>query len=128
MKNIIVISTISLLLSNCASITTGSNQSISVQTEPHKEAACELLNDKGTWYIPSTPGSVIVNRAYGDLSIVCKKNVLSGTTKVKSSAKAMTFGNILVGGIIGAAVDAGTGAGYDYPSLIHVPLNTNKDK
>ncbi len=123
MKTILTISTVSLLMSSCASMTTGTNQSLSVHTEPHKEAACELSNDKGSWYIPSTPGSVIVNRAYGDLHIVCKKNVLSGTTKVKSSAKAMTFGNILVGGIIGAAVDAGTGAGYDYPSLIHVPLN-----
>jgi hypothetical protein len=32
----------------------------------------------------------------------------------------MAFGNILLGGVIGAAVDVGTGAAYDYPSLITV--------
>jgi hypothetical protein len=34
----------------------------------------------------------------------------------------MMFGNILAGGIIGGAIDAGTGAGYDYPTTITVPL------
>ena len=32
----------------------------------------------------------------------------------------MAFGNILFGGVIGAAVDVGTGAAYDYPPLITV--------
>lgn len=32
----------------------------------------------------------------------------------------MAFGNILFGGVIGAAVDAGSGAAYDYPTLISV--------
>lgn len=41
---------------------------------------------------------------------------------IKSSAKGMAYGNILAGGIIGAAVDMGTGAAYDYPSLITVSM------
>ena len=52
------------------------------------------------WYIPSTPGSVIVHRAYSDLNIVCKKGEKSGNTLVKSTTKGMTFGNIVFGGII----------------------------
>jgi hypothetical protein len=32
----------------------------------------------------------------------------------------MAFGNIIFGGVIGAAVDAGSGAAYDYPPLISV--------
>ena len=36
--------------------------------------------------------------------------------------KRMAFGNILAGGIIGAAVDMGTGSAYDYPSLISLEL------
>jgi hypothetical protein len=112
----------SFLLTGCASMTTGSNQSISVNTEPEKSASCELQNDKGSWFIPITPGSVMIHRSYGDLAVVCKKEEKSGSTNVKSSAKGMTYGNILVGGLIGAAVDVGTGAGYDYPTMIHVPL------
>jgi hypothetical protein len=41
---------------------------------------------------------------------------------VKSSTKAMAFGNILFGGVIGAGVDVATGAAYDYPTLITVVM------
>lgn len=39
---------------------------------------------------------------------------------VKSSTKAMAFGNIIFGGVIGAGVDVATGAAYDYPTMITV--------
>jgi len=32
----------------------------------------------------------------------------------------MAAGNLIFGGVIGAAIDAGTGAAYDYPSLIQL--------
>ncbi len=38
----------------------------------------------------------------------------------------MAFGNILFGGIIGGAVDAGSGAAYDYPANIVVHLEQTK--
>jgi hypothetical protein len=109
-------------LTSCASVTTGTNQSISVNTEPEKGATCELHNDKGTWYVSSTPGSVVVHRAYSDLNIVCRKGEKTGNTVVKSTTKGMAFGNILVGGIIGTGVDMSTGAAYDYPTSISVLL------
>ncbi|MFC7513877.1 hypothetical protein ACFQUU_02545 [Herbaspirillum sp. GCM10030257] len=43
-----------------------------------------------------------------------------GMAAVKSSTKSMAFGNIIFGGIIGAAVDTSSGAAYDYPTLISV--------
>ena len=111
-----------LLLSGCASITTGSNQSLSVNTEPESGANCELKNDKGTWYINSTPGSVVVNRSYSDLHIICKKDSRFGNSTVKSTIKGMAFGNIIAGGLIGAGIDVHTGAAYDYPATIFVYL------
>ena len=45
-----------------------------------------------------------------------------GIAAVKSGTKAMAFGNILFGGIIGAAVDTSTGAAYDYPDLITIVM------
>lgn len=113
---------LSALLSGCASITTGQNQSVSVSTGNESGAVCSLSNDKGTWHVASTPGSVVVNRAYGDLAVNCKKGTKSGSATVKSSTKGMAFGNILAGGFIGAAVDCGTGSAYDYPTSIEVPL------
>lgn len=112
------------LLTGCASIVNGTNQVVSVETrhkgEPVSGVTCKLDNGKGVFYV-TTPGTVTVHRAYDDLSIKCEKdNVAPGLASVKSSTKAMAFGNILFGGVIGAAVDAGSGAAYDYPAMITV--------
>jgi hypothetical protein len=36
--------------------------------------------------------------------------------------KGLALGNLLFGGLIGGAVDSGTGAAFDYPAMIQVPL------
>jgi hypothetical protein len=102
----------------------GSNQVVSVETKLKNEqvvgANCKLDNGKGIYYV-TTSGTVTVNRAYDDMQVKCEKDGLpTGIAAVKSNTKAMAFGNILFGGFIGAAVDAGTGAAYDYPPLISV--------
>jgi len=111
-----------LLLSGCASIVSGANQSVSVDTPGCEAASCQLTNSKGTWFV-KTPGSVTVHRAYGNLAVVCSKEGFgSASSSVASSTKGMAFGNLLFGGVIGAGVDIGTGAAYDYPNLISVPF------
>ena len=117
--------------SGCASIVTGSNQSLSVEaTAPNGDnvvgANCKLVNDKGNWFI-NTPGTVTVQRSYNDLNVSCTKDGHGpGITAVKSSVKGMAAGNILFGGPIGAGVDAATGAAFDYPSLIKVLMDEKK--
>ena len=117
--------------SGCASIVTGSNQSLSVEAAaPNGDnvvgANCKLVNDKGNWFI-NTPGTVTVQRSYNDLNVSCTKDGHGpGITAVKSSTKAMAAGNILFGGPIGAGVDAATGAAFDYPSLIKVLMDEKK--
>jgi hypothetical protein len=109
--------------SGCASIVNGHNQPLSLQTPDCEGASCTLTNSKGTWYVKS-PGSVTVHRAYGDLMVTCAKEGYTGASNtVASSTKGMAFGNILFGGIIGAGVDIGTGAAYDYPALISNPIS-----
>lgn len=111
-----------LALSGCASIVNGQNQNVSINTFPETGATCQLNNDEGTWFIPATPGSVMINRSGSDLTVICKKEPVSGTAVVSSHTKGMAFGNIVFGGIIGAAVDAGNGAAFDYPSLVNVEM------
>ena len=113
----------------CASIVNGQNQSLSVKTNFADAevvgAKCTLNSNKGTWFL-TTPGSVTVQRSFQDLMVTCKKESLDdGTGSIKSSTKAMAFGNILFGGIIGAAVDTSTGAAYDYPELITIVMGKN---
>jgi len=111
-------------ISGCASIVTGQDQIISVDTPLCPAAKCKLQNEEGVYWIPSTPGTVSVDREYGDMMVTCSKQGFQDVMlKVSSSTKGMAFGNILAGGIIGAGVDMGTGAAYDYPSEVIVPLD-----
>jgi hypothetical protein len=111
------------LLPGCASILSGTNQPISVETPDCEGANCKLTNDNGTWFVKA-PGSVTVSRAYGDLTVSCSKDGFGeATNTVQSSTKAMLAGNIIFGGVIGGGVDVATGAAYDYPALITNPLS-----
>jgi hypothetical protein len=71
----------------------------------------------------NTPGSVTVHRSYDKLNVTCKETgYTANVVAVDSSTKGMAFGNILFGGLIGVGVDMSTGAAYDYPALITVPM------
>jgi hypothetical protein len=111
----------------CASIVSGTSQSVSVETRNVDGASvtganCKLNNNKGTWFVTS-PGSTTVNRSFEALEVKCEKQGLEpGIASFKSSTKAMAFGNVLFGGPIGAGVDMASGAAYDYPNLIAVTM------
>lgn len=113
-----------LMLPACASIVEGSTQSLSVSTTPKSGAECKLMNDAGTWYVGGTPGSVSVKRSASAIKVTCTHDRLAGTAVAQSRTKGLAFGNILAGGIIGGAVDMSTGAAYDYPPEIVVPLRS----
>ncbi|MBZ4210222.1 MAG: hypothetical protein LAD29_03760 [Rhodoferax sp.] len=116
------------LFTGCASIVSGQNQSLSVETlhagKPLSGASCKLDNDKGSWFV-TTPGSVTVRRSGDALNLRCEKEGMEpGVAAVQSATKGMAFGNILFGGFIGGAVDISSGAAYDYPVLITVPMGS----
>jgi hypothetical protein len=116
-----------LFASGCASVTGGASQSVAVQTRDFdgKEVAganCELSNSKGTWMI-TTPGSTTINRSNDDMHVLCKKSGLDvGRAEVVSVTKGAMFGNILIGGGVGAFIDHTSGSAYEYPSLIQLVM------
>ncbi len=119
----VLISSLFCLLSGCASIVSGTNQSLSIKTPPVTGANCKLQNDKGIWFINKTPGSVVVHRSYRDLLISCSKpGYAKASERVKSLTRPIVAGNIVFGGFLGAGVDAADGAAYNYPRLIKVPM------
>ena len=66
----------------------------------------------------------MVHKSYGDLVVECKKdNLLPAGGTFQSSSNGGVWGNILAGGVIGYAVDAGSGAGFDYPTQLLVNFN-----
>ena len=108
-------------MSGCASVAGSHIDSIAVDTPSCPKAACVLKNEDGKYHVKETPDTVTVERAYGDLTVTCKKNGRTKTITVSSKAHGV-WGNVLLGGIIGWAVDAQTGAGYMYPDEILHPL------
>jgi len=124
-RNAIYLLTILCVTSGCASITGTRNQPVTITTTSEGKyltgASCILSNDKGSWYV-TTPGSVTIRKAYGDLGINCKKDDYVGAACFQSESEAATWGNIVLGGLIGYAVDAESGAGFSYPSIMNVDM------
>jgi hypothetical protein len=124
--SLIAILAASLALGGCASITGGTQQSVSVETRQEtvsvSGAACELVNAKGKWFLTS-PGSVQIQRSNDDLQVTCNKPGLeAGSASVVSIVKPGMVGNFFFGGIIGVAIDHASGAAYDYPNMIQVMM------
>lgn len=129
MKNInrLILATSILSLVGCASITGTTGQSISIETRSESTqvsgADCEMTNSKGKWFL-KTPGSTQIRRSNDELIVICSKNGYeSGQQNVVSVTKGSMFGNIILGGGIGAVVDHNTGAAYEYPTLVQIILN-----
>lgn len=123
MRVLLAIALAALPLAGCASITTGTSENVAVSTAPSAGARCQLANEKGHWTVDPTPGSTTVHKAYGPLTVTCTDaKGDKGVTTVQSKTEGAAYGNILLGGVIGAAVDMSSGAAYLYPSEINVTL------
>ena len=121
-------------LTGCSTISgSGSTQPISVQTfqsdgSQLDGAKCEMTNDEGTWFV-ITPGSTTVHRSNKDLQVVCRKTGVDvGTASVVSRTKGNMWGNVLLGGGVGAIVDHNNGSAYDYPGLISIYMGRSNQK
>jgi hypothetical protein len=106
------------LAGGCASIVGEETQPVSVDTPSCQGASCRLTNSQGTYFVKSTPETIVINKAYSDLTMICEKDGNTATSVHISQANAATFGNILLGGIPGALIDGGSGAGYDYSGIL----------
>ena len=125
---------LSILATGCSTITgSGTSQSMSVQTyladgQDVEGVKCEMTNDEGTWLV-LTPGSASVHRSNKDLQVVCKKTGVDvGTASVVSRTKGNMFGNLILGGGIGAIVDHNNGSAYEYPSLVKIFMGRTNQK
>ena len=88
-----------LLTSACATITTGTTQSMTVTSEP-SGAICRLEREGVTvGVVNPTPGSVTISRSSRDLAVRCEKQGFEpGMRSISASFQAATLGNILLGG------------------------------
>ena len=112
-----------LTLGACATIVKGNDQTVTVITDP-TGATCTLTRKGVTVGVANpTPASIVLEKSKDNVSVICKKGGhFDGAATLASSFHGMTFGNILLGGLIGLAVDAASGAMHQFPSSITIFL------
>lgn len=112
-----------LLLGGCATLTTSSSQTVTVTTDPAGAACTFKREGQVVGIVNPTPGSLMVNKSHTAIDVACvKEGYVDATGTVGSKFQAMTFGNILFGGIIGIVVDAASGATAEYEPQIAVVM------
>ena len=118
-----VVLAITALLSGCASLLEEDTQEVNVRfmcAEKHLVATCDLKNDKGRWRL-STPGKATVINDTSLLEISCKAPFIpSFTVSVMPMPSMGMLGNLLFGGVVGAAVDVYNNSGMKYPENIDI--------
>lgn len=118
MKRLFSILIVLFFLQGCASMLSDSTQLITIETPDCPGAQCKLSNTKGTYLVKETPSTIPVNKAYGDLLISCSKGDKSKENSVESSATGLIWVNIIGPWLVGTAIDAATGKGFEYKERI----------
>jgi len=113
---------VGLALSGCATVTRGTTENLSVQSEP-EGASVELSSGQ----ICKTPCNLELKRK-NDYTLYLHKEGFQDAeirveSKVAGAGAAGMAGNVLIGGIIGAGVDAFSGATNSLkPNPVHMHL------
>ena len=118
-----------LACSGCASVFHAPVQDMRIEARTQAGAMvpgadCQLSNDHGSLTMKAGQ-TAAVPRSAKDLEIVCTDARLQGAdfyaqARVVSRANASMWGNLLVGGGIGAIVDHSRGTAYSYPTWIRL--------
>ncbi len=116
----------SMLLGACSTIIEGRSQQIMLNSNP-PGADCGLYRQNfRIATVQNTPGVALIEKTKHDIWVVCvKPGHQMATYFNKSGAAGATFGNIILGGGIGWAIDSASGADNKYDSPVNMTLVPN---
>jgi hypothetical protein len=111
-------------LPGCATLVTDDHQSIAIRSDP-LGAACQVQQGADlVATISQTPGTAFLVKGRHDLAINCAlPGYYPGAAVVESHFQDMTYGNVLIGGLVGVLVDTSSGAIKEYPRTVIVLLD-----
>ena len=111
-----------LSVSSCASILSGTDQNITVTSNP-ADVDCSVIRNDQVIARVTTPETVNIKKTKHDLQIVCKgEGFHESTVFVKSAIQDSTWGNIILGGGVGWAVDSARGADNKYAEYVTITM------
>lgn len=123
-KNISMLAVV-LACTGCASVMNDSMHPVKVETKTQTGqlvtgAECKMTNDYGTFTVKSGD-TTQVRRSSKDLDIVCRDpQNPDANARAISRANSGMWGNIIIGGGIGAIIDHNKGTAYTYPTWIQL--------
>ncbi|WP_216360063.1 hypothetical protein [Variovorax boronicumulans] len=106
-------------------MTHGTTQNVKVETlSPEGKvvdgARCRVSNDRNDAVVRSGL-TLPVRRSGENLNIECTQSGLPPARgQAISRVNVGLVGNVMIGGLVGVAIDTGTGAGFNYPSWIQL--------
>ena len=107
-------------LAGCATIVHGTTQQVHIETIPAGAKA-----SVGSQTI-TTPGELTLPREYSFIVNFEKPDCLPTYAHVESETSNLVWGNIFLGGFVGAAIDFASGAAYDLqPATVSATLASN---
>lgn len=121
-----------ILLSSCGSITRGTEEKVTIISEPSDAVISTSLGQS----CPKSPCTLMVKRNK-DLTAYAEKpgyekGSIDINTKMSARGTAGVAGNLIAGGLIGLTVDTATGAGLDhYPNpaiIVLKPVSMSNTK
>jgi membrane-associated protease RseP (regulator of RpoE activity) len=114
-----VLAAASLLLQGCASPGTAVTQSVRVETPGCATVSCELGNDRGSWQLARTPGTVTLTTSHAPLKVSCRAdNGAAFSFSAPSSVAPASGAGGVVGGVAGGV---GVGAIFGAAALTFIP-------
>lgn len=112
----------SLTLGACATVVSGTHQEVQVVTTP-PGAECRVLSGTDEVARVVAPGTVRLERQELDLAVQCRlAGHRAAGAVIRADSQGMSAGNLIVGGMVGLAIDAASGANNRYEPLVSVVL------
>lgn len=120
-------------VSGCATIIDSGSQTISFNSTPSGATVTVVDSSGTTVFTGVTPTSADLSNGAGffqaeTYTVTVANETTSKQVVMKGDFNTWTIGNIFLGGIIGLAVDASTGAMWAFkPDVVNVDLGTSAD-
>ena len=111
-----------LILSGCATMTNEAHVPINLSFSDNSAGECSLQNKRES-YNTKIPASILVRRSDDPLSYDCTtKDRRKAEGKINSKIGQSMAGNIILGGGIGAIIDANNDMHRNYPASFIIPV------
>lgn len=110
------------LLAGCSSVVEGTSQTLTFETNP-SGANCVLERNGVAIGNVTTPSGIVVQKTKHNILVTCRKaGYQEAKATLKSEVAGATFGNIILGGGIGWAIDSASGADNKYQAITTLTL------